>query len=353
MTQTVVNNKNLKIKDIARLAGVSASAVSAALNDRPQISAKTRERIMKTVKKYNYMPQSSARALSGRRTYQLGFLVSSEVTLGLANSYFSTLMAGVGAACQARNYHMVVSAYDLSNISDFIMPPNVRQNSIDCLVLAGITDLEVIRELQMTGIPLIVIGGDYPEDVLCLKRDIVATTIEALKHLYELNHRRIYVPYHYLPTHRIFLQAFNEIKQEMNVEDFEIILEKIAENDEFEEGAAVARSWLEQNRTKRATALISSDQFAVGYLREVIGQRGRCPEDVSIITTESPLSRSCIIPLTSTGEDGYDLGKLAANLLFDLLAEEKSIKEIKKVLREAYKPGKLYKRASTGIAPTY
>jgi len=46
----------MKIDDIARLANVSKSAVSLAINGKPGVSAKTREYILNIVEKYNYVP---------------------------------------------------------------------------------------------------------------------------------------------------------------------------------------------------------------------------------------------------------------------------------------------------------
>ena len=109
--------KRITLKNIAEMAGVSKAAVSGVLNNSLKIncSKSKREHIFQLVKTYDYAPQSVARALSTKRTYQIGFMVSTKVTLGIANAFFSTLMAGVQHVCQQRGYLLTVTAYDLSN----------------------------------------------------------------------------------------------------------------------------------------------------------------------------------------------------------------------------------------------
>ena len=71
----------MNIKDIAKLAGVSVSTVSKIVNKKDEtISQETRERVLKVVKEYNYSPYSSKIA-SPKRSWVLGILLNSTVTL--------------------------------------------------------------------------------------------------------------------------------------------------------------------------------------------------------------------------------------------------------------------------------
>ena len=55
--------KKLVMKDIARLAGVSNSTVSKAINNYADIPDDTRDKIQKIISKYNYCPSKSAQTL--------------------------------------------------------------------------------------------------------------------------------------------------------------------------------------------------------------------------------------------------------------------------------------------------
>jgi len=62
----------MKSEEIARLAGVSRSTVSRVINNYPNVPEKTRERVMKVIREYNYEPNQSARVLAGKKTNTIG-----------------------------------------------------------------------------------------------------------------------------------------------------------------------------------------------------------------------------------------------------------------------------------------
>lgn len=63
---------NVTIKDIARMAGVSHTTVSRALNDSPLINPETKEKIKSIAGSLNYTPNYSAKSLVLDRSYNLG-----------------------------------------------------------------------------------------------------------------------------------------------------------------------------------------------------------------------------------------------------------------------------------------
>jgi LacI family transcriptional regulator len=63
------------LKDVARVAGVSATTVSRALNSPEMLDAETLSRVQKAVQKLRYMPNAQARALRSQRSFALGAVV--------------------------------------------------------------------------------------------------------------------------------------------------------------------------------------------------------------------------------------------------------------------------------------
>ena len=70
------------LKDLAKECGVSVATVSKALNDQPDISPATRERVRAAAHRMGYLPNAAARSLKTNRTYNLG-------VLALKNTAFS------------------------------------------------------------------------------------------------------------------------------------------------------------------------------------------------------------------------------------------------------------------------
>lgn len=70
----------MNIREIAKLAGVSASTVSKIINNKDTgINAETRNHVLKIVKEYNYIPYGTAQKQSDARTFTLGVLLPSEL----------------------------------------------------------------------------------------------------------------------------------------------------------------------------------------------------------------------------------------------------------------------------------
>ena len=71
------------LKDLAKECGVSVATVSKALNDQPDISPATRERVRAAAHRMGYLPNAAARSLKTNRTYNLGVLFVDERQSGL------------------------------------------------------------------------------------------------------------------------------------------------------------------------------------------------------------------------------------------------------------------------------
>ena len=68
---------SVTIKDIARLANVSHTTVSRALNDSPLIKAETKRKIVELAEQLNYIPDYNARSLVMQKSYTVGVFFTS------------------------------------------------------------------------------------------------------------------------------------------------------------------------------------------------------------------------------------------------------------------------------------
>lgn len=98
--------RQITIKDVARLAGVSLMTVSRALNRPELVSAKTRELVRQAVERTGYIPNRLAGGLSGLHTGQVAVLVPS-----LSNLVFSDLLNGLASVLEPHGMQMMVGNY--------------------------------------------------------------------------------------------------------------------------------------------------------------------------------------------------------------------------------------------------
>ena len=75
------------IKDIAKICNVGISTVSRAINDDPGINKNTRERILKVIEEYHYVPNNSARNLKMSESNTIALLIK-----GIDNQFFQGML---------------------------------------------------------------------------------------------------------------------------------------------------------------------------------------------------------------------------------------------------------------------
>jgi len=355
--------KAVTIQDLARLAGVTKAAVSVVLNRREvgiRVGAEQRAKILALAKELNYTPRASACALSTGRTCHIGFLLSSKICLGLANTYFATVLSGVQQACQERGYNCTVSTYDLSTIKNFIMPKKLRQHSVDGVVITGPVEAKVIKLFQAQQIPFVMVGDttNFPlQGLLAVAPDMVTNWVTALAHLTRLGHRHLTIPGFFTNDqrfHDLLAQGLDMFKARHPATPLTVDVPSLHETGEdlYQRAFAAGLAWTKVRPQTRPTALISHDQWCIGFMSGV--QRGglACPRDLSILSNNNtPLCQWVNPPISAIDLEPYERGQAATNLLVDLVEKRISLAEAYRHTAASWTPGRLLERDSVGPAP--
>lgn len=92
------------IEDISRHTGLSRGTVSRALNDRPDISPKTKERVLEACRQLKYAPSHAARSLATGRRYAVAVVMPD-----LRCSFAAGYLRGVLSVARAQHYAVQVS----------------------------------------------------------------------------------------------------------------------------------------------------------------------------------------------------------------------------------------------------
>ncbi len=154
-----MNDNKLTLAGLAKLAGVSTSTVSRALNNNPLIKKQTRERLQALAKEYNF---SLNRAASRLRTQKTNVIA---VILNLTDSTDQSisdpfLLKVVGDLNQALNYQ----GYELLLSNSFMATEDwanyfIKSSRADGIIVIGQGKTTVkIEKAAKSGIPLVVWG---------------------------------------------------------------------------------------------------------------------------------------------------------------------------------------------------
>ncbi len=100
----------MNIKDIAQIAGVGVSTVSRVLNEHPDVSQTTRDKVLNIIRENNYIPNNSARVLKQNNTKNIGILVK-----GVFNPFFSEILKIISVYVQEEGYTMILQHHENDN----------------------------------------------------------------------------------------------------------------------------------------------------------------------------------------------------------------------------------------------
>src|SRR5688500_17494846 len=93
----------MRIKDVAKEAGVSTATVSHVINETKFVTDDTRQKVKQAIEKLNYYPNAYARSLASGRSNLIGLLVSD-----ISNPFFPELVKSIETAAFERGYNIVL-----------------------------------------------------------------------------------------------------------------------------------------------------------------------------------------------------------------------------------------------------
>jgi LacI family transcriptional regulator len=103
LSESMTLTRRVTIKQVAKAAGVSTQTVSRVLNERPDVSPETRNRVQQIIARLGYQPSALARSLIQQRSYTLGI-----VTAGLNYSGPSRTLYGISVQAEQMGYSLLL-----------------------------------------------------------------------------------------------------------------------------------------------------------------------------------------------------------------------------------------------------
>ena len=137
--------------DVARLAGVSQSAVSRVFTDGASASAKTSAKVREAAEILGYRPNRLARSLLTGKSYMVGLVVAY-----LDNYFYPEVLEKLSKALQQQGYHVLIfmAEQTANNIDDVV--EEILEYQVDAIVTASVAlSSELADRCQSAGIPIV------------------------------------------------------------------------------------------------------------------------------------------------------------------------------------------------------
>lgn len=303
------------IRDVSRLAGVSISSVSRALNGsthNDELIARVRDAVERT----GYVPSALAQSFRAQRVGQVAFAVED-----IGNPAYLSMVRAIQPVLAEAGLRLALISTGGVVAEEIDVVRSLRQRFVDGLLLCPIRPTEdLLRELERTDTPTVIIGG-LPREVPLdnVRGDSRVGARLAVEHLLERGARRIGLisgPLDTVPG-RARHEGFVEALEMADAFDPELVAQ--APGFRFADGLPAARALVGRGVD---AVLGSADLLAVSAMHAAAEHGLRVPDDIRVVGIDnSETAEASMPPLTSIDLGAEERGRLAALMLVSRLDE--------------------------------
>jgi DNA-binding LacI/PurR family transcriptional regulator len=325
----------MKMEDIARLAGVSKSAVSLAISGKPGISEETRIKILDIVRENGYVPRGLVKPdrPAGGTNAMLRFVacVNSGIVLEQYSSqpFFMELIRDIEEHCRAKGYSLMFSSVPMEQYEQTMDAMAAEREAGGMILLGTNLSQEQIRYAAALQPNLVVLDTCYETlGVNFIVINNVMGAYQAGRYLVELGHRSIgYVQshtrmYNFDSRKRGFLMALDEAGISVKEEHCFSVSPVVFTSQE------ALRNSLQSLKGPLPTALFCEcDYIAISVMKTLAELGVRVPHDVSVIGFDNIQESMIVTPeLTTVHVEKAAIAELAVTKLLSVLGDEAAIK---------------------------
>jgi LacI family transcriptional regulator len=266
------------IKDIAKLANVSHTTVSRALNNSPLIKEPTKRRILELAEQLNYTPNVNAKSLVMQKSHTIGLFLTS-ISEGTSPSFLADTIKGVNSVI-SQDYNLFIRGID--DYEDF---SSINKQRFDGIILMSqsVQDNPFIYHVLQKGIPLVVLNREIEEEKVAniLSNDTEGARL-AVEHLIDNGHRDIAI-IEGTPSFKSsqkrkegYISAL--IEHDISIKNY------YSEhgNYDMESGFNAMEKLLSLDNPPTAI-FCSNDDMAIGAMNSIFAKGLKVPDDISVV----------------------------------------------------------------------
>jgi len=304
----------MTIRDIARMAGVSPTAVSFVLNDRPGVSEAKREAIRKIIEKTGFQPSVNASRLVYRRSFNIAIDMQ-DVGISFGDLFYVSILRGLLEQSKIYGYNIVIT--EIGEVrKDVILPNIIRNRDTDGIILLQAPSSAVRKALGDLDIPFVAVDV-HEKDVpyTCISVDYELAAYVSTNCLLENGHRKIAFfskgsnPHFYHHTFQGFCRAVKKY-------DISIPPDWIQVTPENEASAYTCMEHILSGSSIPTAVFCAIDSFAFGAMKCAQDHGYRVPDDISFSGIDNVFFSDYLTPsLTTVAIDKEKIGALAMDLI--------------------------------------
>jgi LacI family transcriptional regulator len=311
--------KTVNLQMVAERAGVSPSTVSRILNGTAVVSDEKREAVDRAIADLGFVPNPVARGLAGGRTLSVGVL-----TQAIDSPFYGVALRGIEDVLGQANYSPLFMSGHWNADEEARCIEVLRSRRVDGLiVLTGRLTDAALRAIAKT-LPVVVTGRTLKApNLYALNFDNFEGARLATHHLLTLGHRQIaFIAGDTRHPDAVDRQA--GYRAALEAAGLRVQPEFVVPGQFTEDSGLLAVERLLHTRTRFTAIFAANDQMAMGAALALHRRGLHVPDDVSLVGFDDiAVATYSVPPLTSVNQPVYELGRLAAQSMLQLLAGER------------------------------
>ncbi len=333
---------SVTIKDVAKHAGVSIGTVSRALNNYPDISPSTKEKILQSVSELGYTPNIIGRGLSSKMPLNIGVIFSGLLDSNPYDGQWALILKGIYRYAFKAGLEVSVYATDSAHQKQKTYAQFCRERNIGGAILSGITITdEYFKELVQSEIPCVVLDVPIVQDLVgCLSIDNEKAIGELIEYLICQGNRRFCVIAG-TQNAAVTLERLSGIRKTLAAHSIPLADDNVIYCDFNEEMAySAAKSYIEENGCGVDIFVCMSDVMALGVVRAIWDLGYTVPGDFNVTGFDDiPVAQYVRPRLTTVRQDvsliGYEGTKLLERIMTDASKGDRIIVPHTLVIRDS------------------
>ncbi len=312
------------IEMVARAAGVSLSTVSRILNGTAVVSETKSRAVEEAIAALGFVANPVARGLAGGRTLSIGV-----VTQAIDSPFYGAALRGIEDQLGPEGYSPLFVSGHWDAATEVRCIDVLRSRRVDGIIVLTGRISDAALKACAKALPVVVTGRKLKAPGLfSLHFDNFEGGRLATQHLIQLGHRRIAFitgdPAHADSTER--LRGYRGALEAAGIV-FDPALVVPGEYHEVNGLLAVDR--LVESRQRFTAIFAANDQMAFGAALGLQRRSLRVPDDVSLVGFDDlPTSQYAIPPLSTVHQPAYEMGRLAATAMLEMLSGVKPTAEL-------------------------
>ncbi|WP_019120913.1 LacI family DNA-binding transcriptional regulator [Brevibacillus massiliensis] len=315
------------IKDVAAAAGVSIGTVSKVINNSGYVSDKIRERVLLTISLLNYKPNAVARSLKQAKTNMIGMAVED-----ISNPYMTKIMKSVEDVANEMEYSLIFCSHNNN--------PEQERKALEWLIekrVDGIVMVPTGRKLDELIVPNTIPVTLVDRRVENSRFDTVVheninTSITLVQHLYFHGFRKLLF-IHGALGNSVEVERYEGITRAIELLGLDAETQAFLEvGVQIEAVSAAVRQKLEKDGLP--DGIYATNHIALaGTIRALWEMEVNVPDEVGVVGFGDIDEYGILRPrFTVAKEDPYEVGKIAAEILFERIETDRHLQQPKEFL---------------------